>query len=745
MSVVPKRRYAEYEQSHENPAAVPFPPAYPPNSRLGHDNGNYVCSRCLAIDLDSAFNVKVEGLYGTFITELGSSPEPLETSSCGFCHLLAEVRPDSPGPFDLYAFSSKLFEIEVSKHFGHPRIPGLHDTVLLSVIERREHKLANRDQTLERLRETGYICSLMDLHPSQFKFRGRLLNAEIADFDLIKTWLQTCRTYHTRLCSLEIVAPVPGFKVIDCITRNIIHLTRDSEYLALSYVWGSVSSETSHGSESILPELVPQVINDAIEVTRKLHYRYLWVDRYCIPQHNNDEKRAQIQLMGTIYKSAQATIIAAAGADATFGLPGAGFRRRRWQPRAIVGQHILCSTLPDPKLVISRSKWMSRGWTYQEAMLSRRRIIFIENQVYFECQAMHCSEAFPPPLQVLHTKDKKRFRAGLHPGLFQLTRLTQRHIPPWGVWDAIAAYSKRSLSFEKDALNAISGVFAVIENLEHPIFHFWGVPILPPLRWHSLRYGGAGSPEPTPGSLAHGFGNALLWHHKRPARRRPGFPSWSWVGWDGELYDEPGNRRLYSDPSYDGCSCNESGAIFCAETRSKKLLDWANLFRRLTLKEELEDLSWVLTIQAQTVKLRFVHCPEWPMQLNRAMRPGFYAHAEIGRKETKYHGTLYKCSLFSYLSLSKELDATLKSRLETEEFIGIILACSTEHSKDRVLVIDSSGNVGERIGVVDVYWNCAIRGVRQEHDDSEWMTFSHLCQTLDDWKLFETRRTVRLG
>jgi hypothetical protein len=353
---------------------------------------------------------------------------------------------------------------------------------------------------------------------------------------------------------------------------------------------------------------------------------------------------------------------------------------------------------------------------------------------------MHCSEAFPPPLEVLHTKNKQRFRAGLHPGLFQLTRLTQRHVPPWGVWEAIEAYSKRSLSFEKDALNTISGVFAAIENLEHPIFHFWGVPILPPLRWQHGR-----SPEPISGSLAHGFGNALLWHHKRPAQRRPDFPSWSWVGWDGELYHNPRNGRLYSDPLYDGCSCNESGAIICAETRSKNLLDWTNLFRRLTLKEELEDLSWILTIQAQTVKLRFVHCAEGFMQLSRGMSPGFYAHAEIGRKETNYHGTLYKCSLFSYLSLSKELDATLKSRLGNEEFIGILLACSTKQSKDRVLVIDSSGNVGERIGMLDVYWNYVIHGVGQEHEDSEWMTFSHLFHTLDDWKLFETWRTVRLG
>jgi hypothetical protein len=97
--------------------------------------------------------------------------------------------------------------------------------------------------------------------------------------------------------------------------------------------------------------------------------------------------------------------------------------------------------------------------------------------------------------------------------------------------------------------------------------------------------------------------------------------------------------------------------------------------------------------------------------------PGYYAHAEIGYKHTGSDGALFECSLFSYLSLSKKLDPTLRSRLQTEEFTGAMLSCSDGHSKDRVLVVDSIDNVTERIGVVEFsgtasYADCDKRTTR---------------------------------
>jgi len=136
--------------------------------------------------------------------------------------------------------------------------------------------------------------------------------------------------------------------------------TEGTEYLALSYVWGpGLTSGDDSLSGSFLPDNIPQTISDALVVTRKLQYRYLWIDRYCIAQNSPEEKHTQISLMGSIYRNAEATIVAAAGGDPTHGLPGAGSRSRNGQPTVSVGQQILCSTRPDPRLVIKRSAWMS--------------------------------------------------------------------------------------------------------------------------------------------------------------------------------------------------------------------------------------------------------------------------------------------------------------------------------------------------------------------------------------------------
>jgi hypothetical protein len=128
------------------------------------------------------------------------------------------------------------------------------------------------------------------------------------------------------------------------------------------------------------------------------------------------------------------------------------------------------------------------------------------------------------------------------------------------------------------------------------------------------------------------------------------------------------------------------------------------------------------------------------------MEPRFYAYREIGHKETEYCGALYNCSLYSHLFLSKEFDAASSSRLLTEEFTGIVLGCSDE---DYVLIVESKGDVEERVGIIDVA-NSFLRGERQVQDSSsesysESVVTKYHCCHLDDWKLDKTQRTIRLS
>ena len=178
--------------------------------------------------------------------------------------------------------------------------------------------------------------------------------------------------------------------------------------------------------------------------------------------------------MDFIYKQAQAILLAVAGKGSAFGLSEAGTRYREQQPAAVTGRHTICSTLAHPEVILDKSTWMTRGWTYQEAMLSTRRIFFTEQQVYYECNGMQCSEALPPDLEQWHAEDKQGFRDGVSHQIFELSTL---NLALFDVWVYIAAYSSRELSYDGDSLNGFLGILAFLETPETTLRNFWRMPI----------------------------------------------------------------------------------------------------------------------------------------------------------------------------------------------------------------------------------------------------------------------------
>jgi hypothetical protein len=99
--------------------------------------------------------------------------------------------------------------------------------------------------------------------------------------------------------------------MIDCETRKIISAA-NHPYVALSYVWSQVSSPSSSDPEC-LPKDLPRTVEDSIVVTRRLGFRYLWIDRCCINQQLQEEVNEQVQKLDLIYQNAQVMIIACAG------------------------------------------------------------------------------------------------------------------------------------------------------------------------------------------------------------------------------------------------------------------------------------------------------------------------------------------------------------------------------------------------------------------------------------------------
>lgn len=168
-------------------------------------------------------------------------------------------------------------------------------------------------------------------------------------------------------------------RVIDVPRCSIIHLPTGASYVALGYVWGQTKSApttapTLDTFPCRLPEYVPQTIEDVFTVVARIGERDIWVDQFCIG--NNQDKMFQIRNMDNICENALVTIVAADGDNCEAGLCGVTSRSRLPQPRLTTNAGVLVSNLPHVSAYLKDSKCASRGWTYQEAFLSRRCLFF---------------------------------------------------------------------------------------------------------------------------------------------------------------------------------------------------------------------------------------------------------------------------------------------------------------------------------------------------------------------------------
>jgi len=368
------------------------------------------------------------------------------------------------------------------------------------------------------------------------------------DFGIAQSWLEHCCFCHDEHgCCRKPEGTLFSFCVLDCETKKVITAPRDCFYVALSYVWGTQTQghnaspaepqSVMQDSNSVLHfqfdyENAPRVVKDAVEVALKLRIPYLWVDRYCIDQADSLQKDAQIRQMDMIYRNAHFTIVAAAGEDANRGLPGTSGTPRTPIPSIKIRHQILQTVALGPERILG-SKWASRGWTFQEALLSTRHIIFTEHEVFFQCAGMRCSESLQIPLDLLHhhkiiESDRSSLSVAVTPRIGS---------NPSTFHTYISDFSKRTLSRETDTLNALQGIFRRFEK-ECQLYTYYGIPFHP--RATETRRGVR--------TLQGGFLYGLLWTRTKPGSRVLGFPSWSWAGWNGGYVckDWPPSTRFNS-------------------------------------------------------------------------------------------------------------------------------------------------------------------------------------------------------
>lgn len=200
---------------------------------------------------------------------------------------------------------------------------------------------------------------------------GLQMEPESIDYMALRQWISDCVENHATTCAMTRPLHLRNLQVIDCESKTIVPYPGCGvKYVALSYVWGDFKDDLTETSSpsSKLPPHPPKVVEDSIIVTKELGYRYLWVDRYCIPQTNDGESAAvrdhQIGVMDLIYENAIVTLIAAAGEGADHGLPGVSGCCPRIRQPVLTHKSCLLTGIRPPSRDIFASKWSQRAWTY---------------------------------------------------------------------------------------------------------------------------------------------------------------------------------------------------------------------------------------------------------------------------------------------------------------------------------------------------------------------------------------------
>lgn len=361
---------------------------------------------------------------------------------------------------------------------------------------------------------------------------------------LLGGWLRTCKDNHEQCRHVWSQRTLTELKLrfIDvkrwCIVPADQVSPSDQRYAALSYVWGPppwvtmVSSNLSrYCQDGALRDIgLPATIQSAILLVEAMGVPYLWVDALCIIQDGDGgaDKTQQIPNMDSVYGFAEFTVVQATGNDSSSPLLGFfnGEDNSTAPPEQLQGE-----VKPGLRLALqasgfdsgekANSTWVSRAWTFQEAVLSPRMLLWHNGSVTWECrEAVWCEDTVPG---LATSAIKPQFGSQMLP--FLAAELTEEQrtlenllfIEPTGKHDnmsrydsAVQEYTSRVMSFWTDKLNAFAGLGTVFER-QMNVELLYGLP-------------------------RDQLDTALLWASASgPLERLPDFPSWSWAGWKGAV------------------------------------------------------------------------------------------------------------------------------------------------------------------------------------------------------------------
>ncbi|KAF4342848.1 hypothetical protein FBEOM_3193 [Fusarium beomiforme] len=317
--------------------------------------------------------------------------------------------------------------------------------------------------------------------------------------NLTSNWIQSCRnthrycehasTYNDMVCSptrlidvgTEDQAQLPKLFIPEKGCKNL-------EYVALSYAWGPLSNfikTTASNLEIMLKRLpfseLPKTIQEAIIFTRKLGFKYLWVDALCILQsegpddmmHRDDWSREATRF-GDYYHNAVLTISATGAKSSDTGLflprPALEFdtkpvmlrQKRRSGETADVP---ILPKIPTWLSEVKKAPLYERGWAIQERMLSTRVVHFASNMILWECHERRATEIDQSGVSLREEGVTYEEISDFMPIFRDLQRnggKGDQVIHEW--YSFIEGYTAARFTLVGDRLPALSGIAATIQK-----------------------------------------------------------------------------------------------------------------------------------------------------------------------------------------------------------------------------------------------------------------------------------------